>query len=183
MGSGAGRLSVLVDAHAGETVSTWQKVVLSALLGVVAWTAYGAAQRAVGRRDQQIRTLTHALDSAAKVGRGLDTVFLRDTVRLTRTRIERDTVFATVERFLHDTVPVPVEVVREIVRADSLVIQACTDALNTCEQRVANLTDRLALSERRGDVWRRQASPSLLRQLTDKLPALGLGVVLGVVLK
>ena len=93
------------------------------------------------------------------------------TAQLCRPTVIRDTV----ERWLRDTVPVPVEVVREIVRADSQVIAACTIALGTCEQEKAVLRRDLFLSRQETDAVRR-LQPSGFRTLTTSARDIGIGV-------
>ena len=105
-------------------------------------------QRAIGAANERI----HIADSTLRVVRRdsvrLDTIYRTDTLRFARTLVRRDTVLRTVDRFLRDTVPVPVEVVRSIVTADSQAIAACSIALHTCEERIGNAERRAALLER-----------------------------------
>lgn len=131
-----------------------------AVLGLIGKGRYDAALRDEGARgvvEQQIvprrdsiRDLLTALASAYRV----DTVVLRQTIQ------QRKPIADTVTRWLTDTVPVPVEVVREIVRADSLVIQACTVALNTCEQEKAVLRRDIVLADSLIGLWRQKAQPA-----------------------
>lgn len=116
-----------------------------AIVGLGAKCGYDAKQRQIGRMQERLRIADSTLAVVRRDSVRLQTVYRSDTVRLTRTLVRRDTVLRTVDRFLRDTVPVPVDVVREIVRADSQVIQACTIALSTCEQRVSNAERRAQL--------------------------------------
>jgi hypothetical protein len=102
----------------------------------------------------------------------LDTVYQRDTVRLTRWRERWDTVRTTVNRWKHDTV----EVVRFVQVADS-TIRACVAALATCEQQKAALTRRAELAE---EAYRRTIVqvPSSRRQALTHAAAAALGVVI-----
>lgn len=109
-------------------------------LGVVAVAAlglYGREQRARGRAEAQLVELRQANDSLAKAQRKVDTIYLRDTLRLRFRRIEWDTVRVRDTIVRNDTVFVPRAV------ADS-VISACTSALRTCEQRAQLWADRYA---------------------------------------
>lgn len=63
----------------------------------------------------------------------VDTVHQRDTVRLRGATVVRDSV-VQVTRIDTFRVNVPVEVVREVLKADSAVIGACTAALHSCEE-------------------------------------------------
>jgi hypothetical protein len=96
--------------------------------------AYDAHQRAIGAANQIIKDTKTERDSLRLVKDSLAYASRAQVETLKVAVIRRVLVRDTVERWLRDTVPVPVEVVREIVRADSLVIQACTVAFNTCEQ-------------------------------------------------
>lgn len=105
-------------------------------------------QRAIGAANERL----HIADSTLRVVRRdsvrLDTVYRVDTMRLTRTLVRRDTVLRTVDRYIRENVPVPVDVVREVLKADSQAIAACTFALSTCELRVSNAERRAALLQR-----------------------------------
>jgi len=61
----------------------------------------------------------------------LDTVYRRDTVTLWRTKSRWDTVRVDVERWKTDTL----RVVEYVALADS-TIRVCTQAVQTCEQRI-----------------------------------------------
>ncbi len=71
------------------------------------------------------------LDSLRALADRLDTLYLRDTVRLRQLVTRWDTAVVAVDRWKHDTVTVE----RVVTLADS-TIRACTAALQTCEQRV-----------------------------------------------
>lgn len=92
--------------------------VLGLVLGraTVAWTP------GPSRSDSQ---------SLAAVITQLDTVYRRDTVTLWRTKLQWDTVKVDVERWKTDTL----RVVEYVALADS-TIRVCTQAVQTCEQRV-----------------------------------------------
>lgn len=157
----------------------WVGPVALILSAIALLTMRDCYQQALGARDERIRALGAQLDSLATVGRRLDTVYLRDTLRLTQ-YVDRwhrltDTMRLTDTLHRRDTVTVTREV---LVVADS-TIRACTAALGTCEQRVGNLSQRLALTERQRDEWRAKASPSLFRQLTDRLPWIAGAYLLG----
>lgn len=103
----------------------------------------------------------------------LDTVYQRDTVRLTRWRERWDTVSRDVERWKHDTV----EVVRFVQVADS-TIRACVAALATCEQQKAALTRRAELAE---EAYRRTLVrvPSARRRTIELVGAAAAGLAAG----
>lgn len=72
-----------------------------------------------------------ASQSLAAAARQLDTVYRQDTVTLWRTKSRWDTVRVDVERWKTDTL----RVVEYVALADS-TIRVCTQAVQTCEQRV-----------------------------------------------
>lgn len=71
----------------------------------------------------------------------------RETVKVTVTRW-RDATARLDTAWLRDTVPVPVEVVREVVQAADTAIRACVLAFQTCEQRVAAKDSIIAAKDR-----------------------------------
>lgn len=125
------------------------------------WRELGIAVLALGlvgachQRDQAIRaqgvatermrvadsTLTALRPQLARV----DTIYRRDTIRLTRTRTHYDTLRESVIARIHDTT----EVVRFVAAADT-AIHACVEALHTCEAKQALLS-----TER--DAWKAKA--------------------------
>lgn len=107
-------------------------------LGVAAvGAAFYAGQRveAAKQYDREVQVVVESLIV-------LDTLYQRDTLRLTRWREKWDTVRQDVERWKHDTV----RVVEYVQVADS-TIRACTAALRTCEQRAALEGQRADLAE------------------------------------
>lgn len=118
--------------------------------------ALGAARAEARTATAQRDTLSLRIDSLASASTAQ-----KETLRVTVVR--RVPVRDTVERWLRDTVPVPVEVVRELVRADSAVIQACTVAFNTCEQEKLALREDVRLSELQTSAYRRQIPSSTTR--------------------
>lgn len=124
-----------------------------------AWLAQVAAER------DTVRLLRDSLAKAFRVQ--------VETVRVATVR--RIPVRDTVERWLRDTVPVPVEIVRELVRVDSVLIQACSVALNTCGAEKAALLTDLSLAEKQRDYWQRRAAPSLLTRLSTAAKWLAIG--------
>lgn len=98
-------------------------------------------------------TLKATKDSAVKA-------YKRDTIHLTKRVVERVTVLKEVEKWLRDTVPVPVEVVKEIIKADSQVIEACQVVRRTCEETNRILRLDLGKSEDETRAARSQITPS-----------------------
>ena len=110
---------------------------LAAVAGLMA--AY-IAVRSEARRDLK-RELAYnaAVVSEAKWRRAAESLAAVEkpqaetlTVRVTRWKAATTLVDTA---WLHDTVAVPVEVVREVVKQADSTISACTTVLGTCEQR------------------------------------------------
>jgi hypothetical protein len=150
-----------------------------ALVGLVAKCQYDRALRTDGARDLAQQQLIVQRDSLSRLLAGLAVAYRVDTIVLRETVKARKPVIDTVTRWLTDTVPVPVEVVREIVRVDSVVIAACFVSLRTCEAEKEALRADLVLSQRQTVLWREKAQPSLWQQLGNSGKWLAIGYVLG----
>ena len=120
------------------------------LLLAVAW--FGGCQYQKNREaDAKIARLEDTRDSLAAVARGRDTLYLRDTVRLTKVRTVTDSILR-VDTLIHrDTV----------VRLVMSERAACDAAIATCEARVAdrdrqivNLDSLLRIERKRGPDWK-----------------------------
>ena len=147
----------------------WQALTLT--LSVAA-SALGAAFYA-GQWVARAAVLAAKRDTVRVELRRLDTVYQRDTVRLTRWRERWDTVRQEVDRWKHDTI----RVVKYVRVADS-TIRACVAALATCEQQKAALTLRAELAE---EAYRRTLAqvPSARRRTLELVGAAAAGVVIG----
>ena len=125
---------------------------------------YDHGQRQAGVWQERARVADSTAKALGRTIRVTDTVYRRDTVRLTRRVQAWDTVTRVVEA-LADTVRVPVEVVRWVVAEADSTIQACRSVVQTCEQRVAQrdslnalLSQRLRIEQaRRPAGWKRWA--------------------------
>ena len=147
----------------------WQALALTLS---VAGAALGAAFYA-GQWVARDATLAAARDTVRVELLRLDTVYQRDTVRLTRWRERWDTVRTTVDLWKHDTIRVV-----EYVRVADSTIRACVAALATCEQQKAALTLRAELAE---EAYRRTLAqvPSARRRTLELVGAAAAGVVIG----
>lgn len=112
-------------------------LVAVALVGVL---AYGSEQRKRGAAEAQVARLAHVADSLANVSRGIDTVYVRDTLRLTQWRTRYVTALDTLR--LTDTVAV-----KEFIAIADSTVKACSVALLTCEQRVSVRDQRIEALE------------------------------------
>lgn len=136
----------------------------------------GALEFKIGVLSQDTLRLKHDSDS-------LKSAFRVDTVKLTRSILKRDTVLATVEHFLHDTVKVPVQVLRDVIRVDSLALNACLVSLSTCEQRLAVKNAQITNLTTQRDLWRKAAQPSWFRRTSSTFGKVGIGFVIGYAVK
>lgn len=109
---------------------------------------YDHGQRQAGVWQERARVAEANSKAMARIIRMTDTVYLRDTVRLTRRVQSWDTVTQVVAA-LPDTVRVPVETVRWIVAEADSTITACRSVVITCEQRVAQRDSLNALLSQR----------------------------------
>ena len=111
--------------------------VLALLSGLVGWRLGDERARA-DQLEQQLaaqKVLEAQLQARADT---LERRFRVDTGHLRVAVAHWNTAKARLDTaWLHDTVPVPVEVVHAIVAAADTTIHACTIALGTCTQRVA----------------------------------------------
>lgn len=145
---------------------------VTALVAGGALRCYNETQREVGRLQERMATLNAQAESLAARARVVDTVYRTDTLRLSANLSEWRSLVARLNDSLHfmknlknhevDTIRVPVEVVREVVVTADSTIQACTLALQTCEQRVAVRDSLLAVERQRSAVLARQR-PSALK--------------------
>lgn len=115
-----------------------QGVIPLVLAGLVWWAGFSCSGRL--NREQAIRDSTQmasyrqTIGELSKQAARVESTYVRDTVRLRVWRTHWDTLKHVIR--LTDTVPVPVEVVREVVKTADSTVQACGSALRTCEERV-----------------------------------------------
>lgn len=108
-------------------------------------------QRAIGAANQRIGYLSDSLKVARAEGRKVDSIFRRDTVRLTR-RIE--TTVTLIDTLLHsDTVTLTQRESVLVFVADSLV-QQCRATVQSCADLAGSLRARLSLTEQQRDAYR-----------------------------
>jgi hypothetical protein len=120
----------------------WQlKVQLAggAFLGLIACVA---TIYHIGGERALLKQRLHASDSTVAAlsarGRGVDTIYRRDTLRM-RVAVQRwDTVLQAVVSWDTLRVSVPADTVRVFVSKAEEAINACLIVAQTCEQRVAN---------------------------------------------
>lgn len=137
--------------------------------------AYDHGQRQAGVWQERARVADSTVRALGSRVRVVDTIYRRDTVRLTRRVQTWDTVTRVVAA-MPDTVRVPVEVVRWVAAEADSTIRACRAVVETCEQRVAvrdslnvALTQRLRIEQAR--------RPSRFKQWAERAAWAGLVVL------
>lgn len=139
---------------------------LALLLAAVKLT-HDHGQRRAGALEERLKTAERTAAALARSTRTTDTVYRRDTLRLTRREVRwRDSVVARVDT-LADTVRVPVEIVRWVVAEADSVISSCRAALSTCELRISQ-RDSLIANLRQQVRIHEQAKPSRLKQWGER---------------
>ena len=149
-------------------VKGWFGWVLVGLVVVVV-ALYGREQRRAGTFAALYATAKHERDSLARRGVQIRQEFIRDTTAAKKARVVYLDAKAKVDtQFLHDTVPVPVEVVREVVAAADTTIKACFATVSTCSLALANAdAEKRALVRQIRLLEKRQ--PSALRRWSERL--------------
>jgi hypothetical protein len=119
---------------------------LAAVVGSGAFASFVHQQRQIGVRDERLRVDQITIAALADSARRQAIVYVRDTMVLRQTVRRWDTVTARFHdsTLVHDTVSVPVERVREVVRAGDSTIHACALVVSDCQSR---LTTALAIGE------------------------------------
>jgi hypothetical protein len=150
---------------------------LVALVAVL-WRYTDAQQeRRIGAAEQRAATATHARDSLKAVKDSLAKASVAQVETLRVSVVRRVPVLDTVEVFLRDTVPVPVEIVRELVRVDSAVIHACMVALGTCEHEKSVLRLDIIKTEQQRDAYKAQI-PSGFQSMQRSVRDMAIGAAL-----
>lgn len=137
---------------------------------------YDHGQRQAGVWQERARVADSTAKALGRTIRATDTVYRRDTVRLTRRVQAWDTVTRVVEA-LPDTVRVPVEVVRWVAAEADSTIQACRSVVQTCEQRVAQRDSLNALLTRQNTLIREQVRRDVLKKWAERAVWAGLVVL------
>lgn len=146
------------------------------LLGIK--LTYDHGQRQVGVVNERLRVTDSTITALRKGVRAVDTVYRRDTIRLTR-RIETWDTVTQVVAGLPDTVRVPVETVRWIVAEADSTITACRSVVQTCEQRVAIRDSLNAVLVRQHALTREQVRRETLKKWGERAIWAGLVMLVG----
>jgi hypothetical protein len=142
------------------------------LLGISAMLFFNSCQ---ATRNAEWK---HKADSLAALAKGTDTVYVHDTLTLTKwqtkVKIQRESLIVT------DTVKV-----KEFIAVQDSTIHACTQALNTCEKRVADRDAIIANLKKKPGAPRFGSivvGPALIVTPNGN-PTVGLGVTFGIRLR
>lgn len=117
-------------------VKVWA-FVAAVIVTVAALAIWRAEVRRDAVKDAKLVALEHATDSLSKLAARVDTAIIHDTLLMKKAITHYDTVkVATEFAWLHDTIPVPVEVVKEIVAAADSSILYCKVTVSDCIKEV-----------------------------------------------
>lgn len=148
---------------------------IAAALALTALHLYNRAQQEQGAWAERDRVMHLRLDSLGKALDSTAKAFRVDTVKFRVTRQRWDTVRAGVDtQYLHDTLPVPVEVVREVVHAADTTIKACTQAVLDCSKGWALERAKSATLSQRIAGLERQVHPPLIQRVGGSLTSYAL---------
>jgi hypothetical protein len=151
-------------------------IAIAATIG--AKVTYDRGQQEQGALRERLRVEVAAAKALGRSVQRTDTVYLRDTVRLTRRLTRWDTVRAGVDT-LRDTVRVPVETVRWITATADSTIRECRIVQLSCEARVAVRDSLLDVQRRQLAIMAKQR-PGFVKRWGERVTWLAAGVVLGV---
>lgn len=151
-------------------------VSVAALVAVLVTLALWRADvRREALKDAALGSLEQRVQNLAAVAAIVDTQLVHDTVRFTKIEQHYDSAKSVVEtKWLHDTVPVPVEVVKTIVQEADSTIRFCKVTLSECAKEVVLQKNIVANRDSAIDILKSQ-KPSLLSRC-------GIGAGYGVVL-
>lgn len=124
------------------------------LLLLIGKCGYDANQREIGAMRERLQSTSDSLKLVKARGRQIDSIYIRDTVRLTRRLTTTQTLLDTLR--MSDTVTLTRRESVLVFVADSLVTQ-CRQTVTSCNARIDNLTRQLALTERQRDAYRKLA--------------------------
>ena len=147
------------------------------LLALGAAAALVAGAWELGRRDGRAEGLAVKRAAVVETLAVINTVYLRDTLRLRVLVTRWDTLRQTVDRWKRDTL-----VVERVVQVADSTIRACTATVLTCEQRVALTVRRAELAEEELAIHRRRIPTRREQVVTHGLAAAG-GLALGLVVR
>lgn len=154
--------------------SYWSPILLAIAIVVVLGLVFNRQSSA---HNAEVTRLLERADSLEREAGRLDTVYLRDTIRLTQFETRWRERVVDVDRWKYDTL----EVVRFVYLSDS-TIAACRATILTCEQRVG--VERSAKLDIRGAFDAHlQSHPSALQRVARDLLIFGAGMGVGSILK
>lgn len=162
----------------------WALLLISLTLGIAGLTGWRLAETTaeLDRAERAVAAGVVREQRAVYVADSLRGQYRADTVRLRSWRTRWDTVRAGIDT-LHDTVTVPVEVVREVVAVADSTVKACTMALRTCERRIAAAESVTVAVRVQRDAWQSALTATERRGRWEKLLWLGAGVLGGRLLR
>ena len=149
------------------------------VLVVVAALAYGCDQRRQGELKAELKRVHKEFSALQRQMKAVDTVYVRDTVRLNRIKTRYDTLLVDVRTT--DTVWV-----RKFMQVADSTVDACFEALNSCGARIAvrdsmlrNLREQVDIASKQRGGWFRRTFGCAAGG-TASTQGVGLGATCGV---
>lgn len=163
-------------------VRYWKIAAIVALAGVatVLWRRHDAAQQALGAARVRIRAQDSALAVGLRELAKVETLYVRDTVLVTRLATRTITLHDTVLAHLTDTVAV-----RSYIETADSAAHACLDLLQRCNERNRLAVERFAVYDAKIATLTAAPNPSALvvpprsRHWTADVTKIGVGFLLG----
>lgn len=151
-----------------------------ALFCVLIVVQHNANVRNSAEADLRLAQIKHENDSLNRVSDSLKKQFKVDTVRLAKWKTKWDTLKAGIDTqwLKPDSVPVPVEVVKTVILTADSTINACKQALLTCDQRVGVERQKTALAEDKAAQYKKKI-PSLTSRVLGTLRDASIGYAIG----
>lgn len=156
---------------------------LSIGLAFGALSYYSHTQRELGRLEERAAQFEARSESLAVKTGAIDTLYIRDTLRLRADETAWKNKVAVLETNIQrwqdsvqklgvstlDTVPVSVEQVNSIIDAGAQALESCRDVVRTCELRVALRDSALAVQQLTIDALKRLPKENNRSRWTERL--------------
>lgn len=159
-------------------------VIALIVVGFIGKGCYDKKQQELGAVKALLGVTIAQRDTAKRSADSAKLAYRRDTIRLAGKIVYRDSIVAKVDtQFLDRNIPVPVEVVKEIIKADSQALNACQIVRRTCEERVALVQRDLDGANRQINLLKRTSNRSLVAKAKTATVWMGIGIFSYLVIK
>lgn len=149
-------------------------IIAVAVVALLVWL-FAREQREKGALAERVKTLTAEREQLAQRAAVARVVFVRDTIRLTRTVTRWETVRDSVLRI--DTLTRTDTVVRTLIAAADTTIKACRETVRSCTESL-RLADSIHVVDQRLIAAYRKR-PSLLTRARNAAVLIGTGYLAG----